>query len=146
MEIWYSSIYPLFFFFQHVSACSFMSACNKWEQKTEIFPLRSSMSIDFSFATMSPYIAHPFLTAVRMLGRDWFIAGFLHPNTPCGIYLVHAKLKLIHIWANQHLIPLCSCDLCVLIDPSLSLQREGLWGLHNCVNFCALTQGEVGVG
>lgn len=35
-----------------------------------------------------------------MLGWDWFIAGF-YPSALSGIYLVHAKLKLIHIWADR---------------------------------------------
>lgn len=125
-----------------------MSECNKWgEQNGENLSSQiiSGWSI-FFFTTLSPYLARPFLIAVCMLGKDWFIAwGSPSPITPSGIHLVHAKLKLIHIWADQHPpTSILSCDLvCLHWSVSQFAKRKNCEGLHNCAHPCfwALTHG-----
>lgn len=94
--------------------CSFMSLCNTWEQK------KTTTCNRFIFHHLVSCLAHPLLIAPCMLGKHWLILGFLQPNFPSGAYLVHAKLKLIHIWA--------SCDLAVLIDLRLQRGRKSCEG------------------
>lgn len=105
LHIWDKSIYSLFIVSESMSVCSLTSVCDKWgrkKKKEKPFPLWSSVLIDSSLPTSALYLTHPFLIAICTLSWHRFIAGCLHPNTPSGIYLVHAKLKLIHIWADQH--------------------------------------------
>lgn len=77
-----------------LSMSMIMPVCTKWGGAFHSDHLRRSIP---PFTTLYPYLVHPFLIAECMLGWDWFIPGFLNFNTPSGIYLVHAKLKLIHI-------------------------------------------------
>lgn len=83
-----------------------------------------NLFIDFSFTTLSSYLAYPLLIVAFVLGYNWFMAEFLHPSTPCGMYLVHAKFKLIYIWAKQHALNSSALVISVSSSISRSIQKE----------------------